>query len=319
MMDAKTGEMSGCPIERPTTVRSLLGRTNRDWWPDALPLEVLNQGGTSPDPMGHEFDYAEAFRQLDYAALKADLHALMTDSQPWWPADYGNYGGLFIRMAWHAAGTYRTADGRGGANSGQQRFAPLNSWPDNGNLDKARRLLWPIKQKYGKHISWADLFILTGNVAIESMGGPVFGFGGGRNLRGVCRHRRGDARRHRVDTDRQGMQRAGEEVVVDSRPDHGGDHGREVAKEALSLQSPTERCVGLITLLLLRQLVSCSLVGELLEAHGVSSPIVGNRFPSFPASGKRRIARQDGTRTTPSRLFLTMYRWNWETSGPMST
>lgn len=179
-MDAKTGEMSGCPIHKPNTVRSLLGRTNRDWWPDALPLEVLNQGGTSPDPMGHEFDYAEAFKQLDYHALKADLVALMTDSQPWWPADYGNYGGLFIRMAWHAAGTYRTADGRGGANSGQQRFAPLNSWPDNGNLDKARRLLWPIKQKYGKNISWADLFILAGNVAIENMGGPVFGFGGGR-------------------------------------------------------------------------------------------------------------------------------------------
>ncbi|MGT2516224.1 catalase/peroxidase HPI (plasmid) [Sphingomonas panni] len=179
-MDAKTGEMSGCPIHKPNTVRSLLGRTNRDWWPDALPLEVLNQGGTSPDPMGHEFDYAEAFKQLDYHGLKADLTALMTDSQPWWPADYGNYGGLFIRMAWHAAGTYRTADGRGGANSGQQRFAPLNSWPDNGNLDKARRLLWPIKQKYGKNISWADLFILAGNVAIENMGGPVFGFGGGR-------------------------------------------------------------------------------------------------------------------------------------------
>ncbi|WP_116089992.1 catalase/peroxidase HPI [Sphingomonas crusticola] len=178
-MDAKTGSM-GCPVGKPTTVRSLLGRTNRDWWPEALPLEVLNQGGTSPDPLGEEFDYAAAFKSLDYAALKADLTALMTDSQPWWPADYGNYGGLFIRMAWHAAGTYRTADGRGGANSGQQRFAPLNSWPDNGNLDKARRLLWPIKRKYGNHISWADLFILAGNVAIESMGGPIFGFGGGR-------------------------------------------------------------------------------------------------------------------------------------------
>jgi catalase (peroxidase I) len=179
-MDAKTGESMGCPVEKPTTVRSLLGRTNRDWWPEALPLEVLNQGGLSPDPMGEEFDYAAAFKALDYQALKADLTALMTDSQPWWPADYGNYGPLFIRMAWHAAGTYRTADGRGGANSGQQRFAPLNSWPDNGNLDKARRLLWPIKRKYGKNISWADLFILAGNVAIESMGGPVFGFGGGR-------------------------------------------------------------------------------------------------------------------------------------------
>ncbi|HEX8514347.1 MAG TPA: catalase/peroxidase HPI, partial [Allosphingosinicella sp.] len=179
-MDAKTGEMGGCPMDKPTTVRSLLGRTNRDWWPEALPLEILNQGGLSPDPMGADFDYAEAFSKLDYQALKADLKAMMTDSKPWWPADYGTYGGLMIRMAWHAAGTYRTADGRGGANSGQQRFAPLNSWPDNGNLDKARRLLWPIKRKYGKNISWADLFILAGNVAIESMGGPVLGFGGGR-------------------------------------------------------------------------------------------------------------------------------------------
>jgi catalase-peroxidase len=179
-MDAKTGEMGGCPMAKPTTVRSLLGRTNRDWWPEALPLEILNQGGLSPDPMGADFDYAEAFEGLDYRALKDDLKALMTDSRPWWPADYGHYGPLFIRMAWHAAGTYRTADGRGGANSGQQRFAPLNSWPDNGNLDKARRLLWPVKRKYGKHISWADLFILAGNVAIESMGGPVLGFGGGR-------------------------------------------------------------------------------------------------------------------------------------------
>jgi catalase-peroxidase len=179
-MDAKTGEMGGCPVDRPTTVRSLLGRTNRDWWPESLPLDILNQGGLSPDPMGEDFDYAAAFKALDYQALKADLTALMTDSQPWWPADYGHYGPLFIRMAWHAAGTYRTADGRGGANSGQQRFAPLNSWPDNGNLDKARRLLWPIKRKYGNQISWADLFILAGNVAIESMGGPIFGFGGGR-------------------------------------------------------------------------------------------------------------------------------------------
>ncbi len=177
-MDAKTGDM-GCPMKG-TKARSLLGRTNRDWWPDSLPLDVLSQGGVSPDPMGEDFDYAEAFNKLDYQALKNDLTALMTDSQPWWPADYGHYGPFMIRMAWHAAGTYRTADGRGGASSGQQRFAPLNSWPDNGNLDKARRLLWPIKRKYGKNISWADLFILAGNVAIESMGGPIFGFGGGR-------------------------------------------------------------------------------------------------------------------------------------------
>ena len=181
-MDAKTGSMSGsgCPVHKQDGgVRALLGRTNRDWWPDALAVDILSANGAS-DPMGPDFDYAEAFNALDYHALKADLHALMTDSQPWWPADYGHYGPFFIRMAWHAAGTYRTGDGRGGANSGQQRFAPLNSWPDNGNLDKARRLLWPVKQKYGKHISWADLFILAGNVAIESMGGPVFGFGGGR-------------------------------------------------------------------------------------------------------------------------------------------
>src|SRR4029079_15356888 len=179
-MDAKTGEMGGCPVDRPTTVRSLLGRQNRDWWPESLPLEILHTGNVSPDPNDDDFDYAEAFKALDYQALKADLTALMTDSQPWWPADYGPYGPFMIRMAWHAAGTYRTADGRGGANSGNQRFAPLNSWPDNGNVDKARRLLWPIKQKYGKTISWADLFILAGNVAIESMGGPIFGFGGGR-------------------------------------------------------------------------------------------------------------------------------------------
>ncbi len=180
-MDAKTGSIGGgCPFTGDGGVRALLGRTNKDWWPDSLDLHILTQDGVSPDPMGPDFDYAEAFNALDYQALKDDLKALMTDSQPWWPADYGHYGPFFIRMAWHAAGTYRTGDGRGGASSGQQRFAPLNSWPDNGNLDKARRLLWPIKQKYGKHISWADLFVLTGNVAIESMGGPVFGFGGGR-------------------------------------------------------------------------------------------------------------------------------------------
>ncbi|ALE15576.1 Catalase / Peroxidase [Altererythrobacter epoxidivorans] len=180
-MDAKTGEMSGgCPFHGDGGTRALFGRTNKDWWPDALDLSILTQEGKSVDPLGEDFDYCEAFNAIDYDALKADLTALMTDSQEWWPADYGHYGPFFIRMAWHAAGTYRTSDGRGGAGSGQQRFAPLNSWPDNGNLDKARRLLWPIKQKYGNHISWADLFVLTGNVAIESMGGPTFGFGGGR-------------------------------------------------------------------------------------------------------------------------------------------
>ena len=172
---------AGCPVHGgEMKIRSLLGRQNKDWWPDALPVDMLHQHGVSPDPMGEDFDYADAFKKLDYAALKADLTALMTDSKSWWPADYGHYGPFMIRMAWHAAGTYRVTDGRGGAGSGQQRFEPLNSWPDNGNLDKARRLLWPIKQKYGQSISWADLFILAGNVAIESMGGPVFGFGGGR-------------------------------------------------------------------------------------------------------------------------------------------
>ncbi|MDE2563240.1 MAG: catalase/peroxidase HPI [Sphingomonadales bacterium] len=182
-MDVSPGSMTGgnCPFhEGSGNVRSLLGRTNEDWWPGSLPLEMLEKGGKPVDPMGADFNYAEAFNTLNYTALKADLTALMTDSQPWWPADYGHYGPFFIRMAWHAAGTYRISDGRGGAGEGQQRFAPLNSWPDNGNLDKARRLLWPIKQKYGRAISWADLFVLAGNVAIESMGGPTFGFGGGR-------------------------------------------------------------------------------------------------------------------------------------------
>ena len=173
-------EMSKCPVMHAEGARSLLGRTNKEWWPDSLQLEMLTQGGKSASPFGEDFNYAEAFNTIDYNSLKADLTALMTDSQEWWPADYGHYGPFFIRMAWHAAGTYRTGDGRGGSSSGQQRFAPLNSWPDNGNLDKARRLLWPVKQKYGNGISWADLFILTGNVAIESMGGPVFGYGAGR-------------------------------------------------------------------------------------------------------------------------------------------
>ncbi|AXI46805.1 catalase/peroxidase HPI [Sulfitobacter sp. SK012] len=154
--------------------------SNRDWWPNQLNISVLHQHGAKSNPMGDDFNYAEAFKALDLAAVKKDLYALMTDSQDWWPADYGHYGPFFIRMAWHSAGTYRTADGRGGGGSGNQRFAPLNSWPDNGNLDKARRLLWPIKQKYGNALSWADLFILTGNCAIESMGGKTFGFGGGR-------------------------------------------------------------------------------------------------------------------------------------------
>jgi catalase-peroxidase len=156
------------------------GRMNRDWWPNQVNVQVLHQHGPDSDPMGAGFNYAKEFESLDLGAVVKDLKALMTDSQSWWPADYGHYGPFFIRMAWHAAGTYRTGDGRGGGGRGQQRFAPLNSWPDNGNLDKARRLLWPIKQKYGAKLSWADLMILTGNVAIESMGGPVFGFGGGR-------------------------------------------------------------------------------------------------------------------------------------------
>ena len=156
------------------------GTTNKDWWPNQLDLSVLRQNSNLSDPMGEEFNYEEAFNSLEYVALKKDIEAVLTDSQDWWPADYGNYGPFFIRMAWHSAGTYRTGDGRGGSREGQQRFAPINSWPDNANLDKARRLLWPIKQKYGNKISWADLMILTGNVALESMGFETIGFAGGR-------------------------------------------------------------------------------------------------------------------------------------------
>lgn len=169
-----------CPFSGAHKPATQAVRGNRDWWPNQLNLAILHQQGPQSNPLGEDFDYSEAFKKLDLDAVVADLKALMTDSQDWWPADWGHYGGLFIRMAWHAAGTYRIHDGRGGASSGNQRFAPLNSWPDNGNLDKARRLLWPIKQKYGRNLSWADLFILTGNVALESMGFKTFGFAGGR-------------------------------------------------------------------------------------------------------------------------------------------
>ena len=171
-----------CPVSHGSNSQHTNGAmSNNQWWPDQLNLTILHQHDSKSDPTDNGFDYREEFKKIDYASLKKDLNDLMTNSQDWWPADYGHYGPLFIRMTWHAAGTYRTADGRGGGNAGSQRFAPLNSWPDNGNLDKARRLLWPIKQKYGNQISWADLLILAGNVAIESMGGKTFGFGGGRS------------------------------------------------------------------------------------------------------------------------------------------
>ena len=181
-MDGDIVEQAGqCPVAHGgRSLQSLRGRSNRDWWPNQLNLRILHQNSALSNPMGEGFNYAEEFKKLDLEAVRQDLYALMTDSQDWWPADFGHYGGLFIRMAWHSAGTYRTGDGRGGASYGTQRFAPLNSWPDNVNLDKARRLLWPIKQKYGEKISWADLMILTGNCALESMGFKTFGFGGGR-------------------------------------------------------------------------------------------------------------------------------------------
>ena len=179
VVEDATPESGGCPVA-PGLTHPTKGDANRDWWPNRLNLKILAKNPAVANPMGEEFNYAEAFKTLDLAAVKRDIAEVLTTSQDWWPADFGHYGPLMIRMAWHSAGTYRISDGRGGAGAGQQRFAPLNSWPDNVSLDKARRLLWPVKKKYGQKISWADLMILTGNVALESMGFKTFGFGGGR-------------------------------------------------------------------------------------------------------------------------------------------
>src|ERR1700687_4976751 len=180
VVENPTPESGGCPVAPGGLTHPTMGDANQDWWPNRLNLKILAKNPAVANPMGGEFNYAEAFKTLDLAAVKRDIAEVLTTSQDWWPADFGHYGPLMIRMAWHGAGTYRISDGRGGAGSGQQRFAPLNSWPDNVSLDKARRLLWPVKKKYGQKISWGDLMVLTGNVALETMGFKTFGFGGGR-------------------------------------------------------------------------------------------------------------------------------------------